>query len=96
MNNATKQGIYFLYFIVGIIILHIIVSLLCSKDNDTIITNKDTPVEESMIIDSLEKSNTTLLIELNNIDSIKNAKVIEVKTLDNDSTIKLFYELISK
>ena len=27
-------------------------------------------------------------------DSIKNAKVIEVKTLDNDSTVKLFYQLI--
>ena len=27
-------------------------------------------------------------------DSIKNAKVIEVKALDNDSTVKLFYQLI--
>ena len=96
MNSTTKQGVYFLYFIIGIITLHIIISLFYDKDNNTIIANKDTPVEESVTIDSLAKSNTTLLIELNNIDSIKNAKVIEVKTLDNDSTVKLFYKLLGK
>lgn len=42
----------------------------------------------------LQKHNDSLRIEVDNLDSIKNAKVIEVKTLDNDSTIKLFYQLI--
>lgn len=42
----------------------------------------------------LQKRNDSLRIEVNNLDSIKNAKVIEVKTLDNDSTVKLFYQLI--
>ena len=42
----------------------------------------------------LQKHNDSLRIEVDNLDSIKNAKVIEVKTLDNDSTIKLFYKLI--
>ena len=42
----------------------------------------------------LQKHNDSLKIEVDNLDSIKNAKVIEVKTLDNDSTIKLFYQLI--
>lgn len=42
----------------------------------------------------LQKHNDSLRIEVNNLDSIKNAKVIEVKTLDNDSTVKLFYQLI--
>lgn len=40
------------------------------------------------------KSNDSLKLEINNLDSIKDAKVIEVQKLDNDSTIKLFYELI--
>ena len=30
------------------------------------------------------------------VDSIKNAKVIEVQTFDNDSTLKLFYKLVSE
>lgn len=42
----------------------------------------------------IQKHNDSLRIEVNNLDSIKNAKVIEVKALDNDSTIKLFYQLI--
>ena len=42
----------------------------------------------------LQKHNDSLRIEVNNLDSIKNAKVIEVKTLDNNSTVKLFYQLI--
>lgn len=42
----------------------------------------------------LQKHNDSLRIEVDNLDSIKNAKVIEVKTLDNDNTVKLFYKLI--
>ena len=42
----------------------------------------------------LQKHNDSLKIEVDNLDSIKNAKVIEVQTLDNDSTVKLFYQLI--
>lgn len=42
----------------------------------------------------IQKHNDSLRIEVGNLDSIKNAKVIEVKALDNDSTVKLFYQLI--
>ncbi len=42
----------------------------------------------------LQKHNDSLRIKVDNLDSIKNAKVIEVKTLDNDNTVKLFYQLI--
>ena len=42
----------------------------------------------------LKKRNDSLKFEVDNLDSIKNAKIIEVKALDNDSTVKLFYQLI--
>ena len=45
-------------------------------------------------VDSIKKENDKLILEVNNLDSLKNAKIIEVKTLDNDSTVKLFYKLI--
>ena len=45
-------------------------------------------------VDSIKKENDKLILEVNNLDSLKNAKIIEVKSLDNDSTIKLFYKLI--
>lgn len=54
-----------------------------------------TPVEKYEI-DSITKENDKLIIKIESLDSIKNAKIIEVKGLDNDSTLKLFYELIRK
>lgn len=47
-------------------------------------------------IDSLSTVNDSIKIKVKKLDSIKDAKVIEVSTLDNDSTLKLFYELMSE
>ena len=60
------------------------------KDNTTL------PVEEIIKADSIIKVNDSIKIKVEQLDSIKDAKIIEVQTLDNDSTLKLFYELISK
>lgn len=54
------------------------------------------PIEEIVKVDSLIKVNDSIKIKVEQLDSIKDAKIIEVQTLDNDSTIRLFYELISK
>lgn len=59
-------------------------------------SNNSSPVEGMVKIDSISEDNNKLIIEVNNLDSIKDAKTIEVKSLDNDSTLKLFYQLISK
>ena len=56
-----------------------------------------TPVENNTAkIDSLTKVNDSIKIKIEKLDSIKDAKVIEVQTLDSDSTLKLFYELVSE
>lgn len=49
-----------------------------------------TPVENNTVIDSLTQINDSIKIKIEKLDSIKDAKVIEVSTLDNDSTLKLF------
>ena len=54
------------------------------------------PIERKIDVDSIAKLNDSIKIKINNLDSIKNAKVIEVISLDNDSSIKLFYELVSE
>ena len=56
--------------------------------------HKDTPLEETVDVAAATKSRDSIKIVINNLDSIKNAKIIEVKALNNDSTVKLFYELI--
>ena len=58
--------------------------------------NTSTPVENTTIIDSLTAVNDSIKIKVEKLDSIKDAKIIEVSTLDNDSTLKLFYELVSE
>lgn len=72
-----------MFFVFGISAI-VIISLIDNKKTYTV-------VEQNV---ELQKHNDSLRIEVDNLDSIKNAKVIEVKTLDNDSTIKLFYQLI--
>ena len=59
-------------------------------------TKQSTPVENSTKIDSLITVNDSIKIKVEKLDSIKDAKIIEVSTLNNDSTLKLFYELVSE
>ena len=58
--------------------------------------NISTPIENNTIIDSLATVNDSIKIKVEKLDSIKDAKVIEVSTFNNDSTLKLFYKLVSE
>ena len=82
-NEAGKGCIIFVVLVVALCVSIAICDYHRKKNNNII----ETDVE-------LRKHNDSLRIEVDNLDSIKNAKVIEVKTLDNDSTVKLFYQLI--
>ena len=59
----------------------------CVSYNERINNNKH-------VIDSIKTVNKKYKNQLNKLDSIKDEEIIEVKTLDNDSTVKLFYKLI--
>ena len=61
-----------------------------------IINNEEDIKENVIATDSIIKINDSIKIKVEHLDSIKNAKVIEVQTLDNDSTLKLFYKLVSE
>ena len=82
-NEAGKGCVILLVFTFVVIASIIIGSYYHRKTNNIIEPNVE-----------IQKHNNSLKIEVDNLDSIKNAKVIEVKTLDNDSTVKLFYQLI--
>ena len=81
-NESGKSCIIFLVLVVALCISIAFCNYRHKKNNII-----ETDVE-------LQKHNDSLRIEVDNLDSIKNAKVIEVQTLDNDSTVKLFYQLI--
>lgn len=57
----------------------------------------DVPLQSNRIkVDSLTKHSDSLKITIKELEDIKDAKIIEVNSLDNDSTVKLFYELVKK
>ena len=72
----------------GIIFGYIAIYKHCTEDKNIVTSST---IE---YVDSIKKENDKLILEVNNLDSLKNAKIIEVKSLDNDSTVKLFYKLI--
>lgn len=82
-SNEDSKGFVVLVLIFVICCSMVIGKYYHTKNNNTIEQNIE-----------LQKHNDSLRIKVDNLDSIKNAKVIEVKALDNDSTIKLFYQLI--
>ena len=89
MTRKTENTIVTIVFTIFVIFALSILALMYHKQNiDNISINYG--------IDSLKQENKKIIIEVNNLDSIKDAKIIEVKALDDDSTIKLFYELISE
>ena len=83
-SNEAGKGCVILFVFTFVLIASIIIGSYYHRKNNNII---EPNVE-------IKKHNDSLRIEVDNLDSIKNAKVIEVKTLDNDSTVKLFYQLI--
>ena len=86
--STDDFGKYVISFAVGLF-----VGVLLMTKNDKA---KSSPVEKVEIIDSLIKINDSIKIKVEQLDSIKDAKIIEVSTLDNDSTLKLFYKLVQE
>ena len=83
-SNKCSKG----FVVVLVIIFVICCSMVIEKYYHT---KNNNSIEQNV---ELQKHNDSLRIKVDNLDSIKNEKVVEVKALDNDSTIKLFYQLI--
>ena len=91
MNNITRESIACLVFGLCVGIILAIVVYFCATYNV-----KHPSKEDMTKIDSLTKINDSIKIKVEKLDSIKDAKIIEVSTLNNDSTLKLFYKLVSE
>ena len=89
----TKNLLATFACILGFLIIVAIAGLFCECLKGC---GKQLPRKGSVNIDSLTTVNDSIKLEVKSLDSIKNAKVIEVISLDNDSTIKLFYKLVSE
>ena len=95
MIDNIKKFFIGLCYVVGCYLVILAVVIIYSYSRKII--NSETYTKENITItDSIIKVNDSIKIKVEHLDSIKNAKVIEVQTLDNDSTLKLFYELVSE
>ena len=94
-NEDFKNAIKHLMYLLCLISTLIIISLAITIVYDKCVNRNSSPVEEINKIDSIKFENNKLTTEINILDSIKNNKVNDVTKLNNDSTIKLFYKLIS-
>lgn len=94
-NEDFKNAIKHLMYLLCLITTLIIISLAITIVYDKYVNRNSSPVEEIDKIDSIKFENNKLTTEINILDSIKNNKVNNVTKLNNDSTIKLFYKLIS-
>ena len=95
MIDDIKKFFIGLCYSVGcyLVILAVVIIYTYSKK---IINNEEDIKEHVIVSDSIIKVNDSIKIKVEHLDSIKNAKIIEVQTLDNDSTLKLFYKLVSE
>lgn len=88
VTGCLTSIIVALIILAGIILGSIAIYKYCTEDKNIVTSST---IE---YVDSIKKENDKLILEVNNLDSLKNAEIIEVKSLDNDSTVKLFYKLI--
>ena len=91
MNNTNWLDKF--SFIVICVIIGFVAGIIAHHKYEC---NASTPVEKNVSIDSLTTVNDSIKLKIERLDSIKDAKVIEVSTLNNDSTLKLFYKLVSE
>ena len=95
MIDNIKRFFIGLCYIAGCYLVVLAVVMIYNYSRK-IINNEGTVKENVTISDSIIRVNDSIKIKVEYLDSIKNAKVIEVQTLDNDSTLKLFYKLVSE
>ena len=95
MIDDIKKFFIGLCYVVGcyLTIIAVVIVYIYGKK---IINNEEDIKENVIVTDSIIKVNDSIKIKVEHLDSIKNAKVIEVQTLNNDSTLKLFYKLVSE
>ena len=75
-----------------IVLILVLAGIIFKQEKDTDIDIKKAELD----IDDKIKSNDSIKLEIENINKIKDAEVIEISSLDNDSTIKLFYKLVKE
>lgn len=94
MNSKLDKVLLITIVISFTIVIFGIIYYYNKTDNKS---NNNLIEEQAQVqIDNSIKANDSIKLEVKQLNDIKDAKIIEVSTLDNDSTIKLFYKLVQE
>lgn len=93
-EKLTETVVLFACYI-SVFLIGVIAALLITSNCNRQIKKTELEVD-TKIIDSIQRENIILEQEINKLDSSFHEEVSKVKELNNDSTLKLFYELIRK
>ena len=91
-KKIIEKASYILIIELTVVLILVLAGIIFKQEKDTDIDIKKAELD----IDDKIKSNDSIKLEIENINKIKDAEVIEISSLDNDSTIKLFYKLVKE
>ena len=89
MDNDVDYIGKVISIIASCIISFIIIGYVCA-----VIFNKKSTYNNNNT--EIQAANDSIKLQVKQLDSLKNEKVIEVKGLSNDSTLKLFKQLVNE
>lgn len=78
-----------IYLVISTIVIAILLYLILQNKKSV-----GSPVEEVIKIDSLVEHNHNIQVTVKHLENEKQEIINKVSSLDNDSTVKLFYELL--
>lgn len=78
-----------IYLVISTIVIAILLYLILQNKKSV-----GSPVEEVIKIDSLVEHNHNIQVTVKHLENEKHEVINKVSSLDNDSTVKLFYELL--
>lgn len=97
MNKKDIYTIGICILLINIIIsISLYMALKPYKDSPKEIVNTKTNTIKEHTIDSINKYNTNVINNIKHINVIQHEEIEKVKTLNNDSTVKLFYKLLNE
>lgn len=96
MEEINKKELFKLFVIKLFIVLLLLITTFIVFYKIVKHNEQTTSPVEGIKIDSLSNDNKLIINDIVHSESLKYEKIKEVESLNNDSTISLFYELIRK
>ena len=87
-----KNAIMVIIILLLVLILELTIIISFGVSINTNIDLKD----YNKRLETIENQNTNIKLDINKLDSVQNEEIEKAKTVNNDSALRMFYQLIRK